>query len=393
MRAEEIKGKVDFGIITIRQDEFQAILERFPPSQSVKGERCYYSVASVLKQDSEPYLVASSRCLEQGNQAARSLADQMIKDLAPQWLIVVGIAGGIPDSEYTLGDVVVATRIYDFCVGAEVEGRPTQFSMRGGSLHGDVEGFVAYLPALESALQGWNTEKSISLSKPPVELSSGNFKSIDDSWNDKVCEAMSKHFGTSSLPRFPKFITAPIASSDRLIKNSEIVQIWLQTSRSARAIEMESAGIYEAARQYNPAYPFFAIRGISDVVGFKRDDAWTTYACHSAAAFTHALISRTVPFEPRAVSSTGIGSVQRLETKILIVLYNHYRENPGQPEMGINALIRASQSAANDVMDCLSKLQENALVKGTFTAEGNMGFCKLTDRGRRSVQDSLAHRE
>jgi hypothetical protein len=37
-----------------------------------------------------------------------------------------------------------------------------------------------------------------------------------------------------------------------------------------------------------------AIRGISDIVGFKREEAWTEYACRSAAVFAKAFL-RTMP--------------------------------------------------------------------------------------------------
>jgi hypothetical protein len=37
-----------------------------------------------------------------------------------------------------------------------------------------------------------------------------------------------------------------------------------------------------------------AIRGISDIVGLKRADAWTKFACASAAAFACAFL-RTQP--------------------------------------------------------------------------------------------------
>lgn len=50
---------------------------------------------------------------------------------------------------------------------------------------------------------------------------------------------------------------------------------------------MESAGLYKAA---HGRVPFLAIRGISDIVGFKRDPGWTSYACHTAAAFTRAFL-------------------------------------------------------------------------------------------------------
>ena len=59
---------------------------------------------------------------------------------------------------------------------------------------------------------------------------------------------------------------------------------------------MESAGIYTAT---HGRVPFLAIRGASDVVGFKRDHDWTAYACETAAAFARALLL-TRPIEPIA---------------------------------------------------------------------------------------------
>ena len=61
---------------------------------------------------------------------------------------------------------------------------------------------------------------------------------------------------------------------------------------------MESAGVYKAA---HGRVPFLAIRGISDACsGFKRDlHAWVEYACHTAAAFTRALLL-TRPILPSA---------------------------------------------------------------------------------------------
>ena len=53
---------------------------------------------------------------------------------------------------------------------------------------------------------------------------------------------------------------------------------------------MEISGVFEAARHSTGDLPVIAIRGISDIVGFKRDSRWTDYACNSAAAFCHALL-------------------------------------------------------------------------------------------------------
>ena len=89
-----------------------------------------------------------------------------------------------------------------------------------------------------------------------------------------------------------------IGSSDRLVKDTKILATFLlKAARQVLAVEMESAGVYRAAT--GREVPLVAIRGLSDVVGLKRNPGWTAYACHTAAAFTRAFL-RTRPIEPRA---------------------------------------------------------------------------------------------
>jgi nucleoside phosphorylase len=77
------------------------------------------------------------------------------------------------------------------------------------------------------------------------------------------------------------------------VKDPSVLIPWLQTARNLLAIEMESGGVYRAVRE---RCPMLAIRGLSDLVGLSRADAWTKYACASAAAFTHAFLrTRPVP--------------------------------------------------------------------------------------------------
>ena len=58
---------------------------------------------------------------------------------------------------------------------------------------------------------------------------------------------------------------------------------------------MEAAGVYRAARSAEREYPLLVVRGLSDIVGFKRSDEWTRYACHTAASFTSALLRVIAP--------------------------------------------------------------------------------------------------
>jgi hypothetical protein len=106
-----------------------------------------------------------------------------------------------------------------------------------------------------------------------------------------VREKLKVHYGRDVPARAPTFGTGPIVSSDRLVKDPKVLFPWITTARSMLAIEMESADVHRATRDRTP---MLSIRGLSDIVGLKRHDAWTKYACASAAAFARAYL-RTQP--------------------------------------------------------------------------------------------------
>jgi nucleoside phosphorylase len=149
--------------------------------------------------------------------------------------------------------------------------------------------------ATDGELDGWNLPDAITQSRPPIDLSDDRFYG-DDHWKKSVRERVGRHFA-SKAPRPPLAISGAIASSDRMIKDGEIMSVWLKIARQVVAVEMESAGIYKATHERK--VPFLAIRGISDVPGFSRDPDWITYACETAAAFARAFL-RTRPIEPIA---------------------------------------------------------------------------------------------
>src|SRR4051794_23689421 len=107
--ADALKGKVDFGIVAIRPDEFEAVLNRLPPVSEIQGRR-RYGLSHLQTEDGEEYVLVLARCREQGTGEAQNITNDLIEDFDPQWIILVGIAGGVPSDEYTLGDVVAATR-------------------------------------------------------------------------------------------------------------------------------------------------------------------------------------------------------------------------------------------------------------------------------------------
>ncbi|MBX3290038.1 MAG: hypothetical protein KF855_11910 [Acidobacteria bacterium] len=298
--AAELKSRVDFGLITIREDESQAVLKRLPTKALYKGKQTY-SISTLLTSNGDEYVIASVRCLEQGNQQAQSVAQRLIDDLDPQWLLLVGIAGCIPDPDYTLGDVILASRLHDFCVSARFENGASQFNVRGGPMHPDVQNLLASLPFIEPLLGKWNTARRIGSERPKTKLQTDNFYG-DDAWQDKTRTSLKRYFGPKSKRKIPKVLTGSVASSDTLVKDTDLVKEWQQSARHVAGVEMELAGVYQAA--HDAQKPVLAIRGISDVVGFKRSPEWTEYACHTAASVAAALLK----FRPINPIGTGIGA-------------------------------------------------------------------------------------
>jgi len=93
---EEAKGAVDFGLITIREDEYEALLKKVAVDQLLVG-RQRYAMSRLTTVTDDEYLIASVRCLEPGTGQAQEVARTMIEELNPRWILLVGIAGSLPD--------------------------------------------------------------------------------------------------------------------------------------------------------------------------------------------------------------------------------------------------------------------------------------------------------
>lgn len=64
------------------------------------------------------------------------MARDLLEDLAPRWLLVVGIAGGMPAAELTHGDVRRLDPL-DFSVEALLKDGSFEHAVTGGPIHHD----------------------------------------------------------------------------------------------------------------------------------------------------------------------------------------------------------------------------------------------------------------
>ena len=300
---------VDFAIITIREDEFEAILQRFSlkPQHGSSGRT--YRISQIKTQAGQICTVAITSCVEQGTDTAQQVTNDVISDLDPQILLVVGIAGGVPSNDFTLGDVIISSRINNFNVSKRYKDGTEKFYM-SSSIHPFTSGIVASLHLHTEQLTDWNNPTAIKLKRPTVDVSqfdtdtfkkkvtaSAN-KDIAD-WYKDLQASITSHFGKT---RAPLFQIGTIASSNSLIRNIDPLIQWLQDARSVLAVEMETAGVYQASQKIAKQYPVMAIRGISDIIGLDRENQWTKYACQTAAAFAYAFV-RSGIVTPRTQSN------------------------------------------------------------------------------------------
>ena len=295
---QDVRGRVDYGIITIREDEFTAMFERLPDRLTVKGGKQLYEFASVPVDGGGTRGVAVVRCPSQGESIAQSVTGHMIRDLQPRMLLLVGIAGGVPSDDFSLGNVLLASRLHDFSVTAALQGGGSQLNVSGGPVHRIVENLAAHLPALLHRMPNWNTPESVQHIVPgvalPADLSAAELYGPEE-WKRKVIETLRRHFPPGCNRRPPKAYVGATASSNQLVKDADLVRQWQEAARSVTHIEMELAGVLQAARDADDGeVPVIAIRGLSDIVGFRRDPEWTGYACHSAASFCLSLIKSRV---------------------------------------------------------------------------------------------------
>jgi nucleoside phosphorylase len=289
----QAQAYVDVGIITMKSEEFIAVLKRFPPEFEAHG-KLQYNISRFVSAAGHPRCVAIVRTNEQGDISAQSTANSLIEDLRPTLIVLVGIAGAKPELEFTLGDVIVANRMYDFNVTAANSDGSVQYAIRGSPAHRIAQVVAANLTANADKYGEWFSEAAIGMPRPPVSLTSRNFGGPEN-WRRKVREALSHYFSKDGHRRQPIVLDGAIASASTLVKDPMVFMNWLAMARDLKAIDMEISGVFEAARSIDGDVPVIVIRGLSDVVGFKRDGRWTDYACHAAASFTLALLTSDLP--------------------------------------------------------------------------------------------------
>lgn len=235
-------------VLTALDVEIAAVLRRLPDATSQRRVGGTHYEIGVFQGKHVDWTVATA-VIGEGNLGAAVEATAAIRDIRPDLIMFVGVAGGLK-ADVPHGSVVVATKVYSYH-GGKAE---SEFLSRPLAISTD--------HALEQTARAVQRTAWMADPRPLVTLK-------------------------------------PIAAGEQVLASRESAQFRLLRERynDAVAIDMESAGMYVAAERADQL-PAIAIRGISDMLddkGAAADVSWQPVAADNAAAFAFAVLRAVRP--------------------------------------------------------------------------------------------------
>ncbi|MBE9013466.1 SAVED domain-containing protein [Pseudanabaenaceae cyanobacterium LEGE 13415] len=256
-------------------------MKRLDSSQLVQDDYdplSYYLGHLDIPGSNQRYTIVVLLLLDMGNDEAASATMQLLNRWHPNYVLMVGIAGGVR-GQVELGDVVVAK--YSF-----------------------------YYEQAKLTLEG---EQLRSEQFPSDRLLLGRAYTYEAAEWHGLIDAIRP--GETSEQQIPSVHFAPIASGEKVIADEQTIPKLVRACPKLAAVAMEGAGVARSARSYPGSPGYLEIRGICDFADPQKNDNWHRYAANAAASFTIGWL-RSRPVPPSAV----VRSAQTKSSKPLLIL-------------------------------------------------------------------------
>lgn len=298
---------VDFLLVTALEEERDAVLSRLPGHQQLPPThddvRVYYS--ATIQAIQAGGATCSYRVIVcmigMGRVPATNATTDAIRRWSPDYVMLIGIAGGLKSAGAGLGDILIAGQIADY-----------------------------------QSLKIMKDKTEIRWSALPVDPRLLEFsRAIPAStWQAEIKQAR-PHNDQGQ----PKRLEGTLTTGDAVIAVTEILESFKSENwPKLIGVEMEAGGVAVSAHQSAHHTGFFMVRCVSDQAGnksSKRVKAWTPYACDAAAAFAIAMI-RSGPVPVRRQDSSGqmddlATEMAKLTFGELQVITNYLVEQPARP--------------------------------------------------------------
>ncbi|MEH3120765.1 MAG: hypothetical protein PGN16_02110 [Sphingomonas phyllosphaerae] len=220
--------------------------------------------APALKRDFKIAVVPAGKM---GNTHAANVVSLLIEKLKPADVVVIGIAGSL-SNDMEPGDVFIPDSVNEYLANAAATGENGQWVFTTSTNHFQtsvrlLNRFQVFAHTHKAQHQAW-------------EVDARNLRSalISRATEDALAAAELNMRGSCKLFAGDD---RKLASGPAVGKGKAFVD-WLtrEVDRKVAAIEMESAGVYDAALLRTPAPRTVAIRGVSDFADARKEKIETT---------------------------------------------------------------------------------------------------------------------
>ena len=257
--------QVDFAVITALEKEAKAVVSRLESPRIERFEdkdiRTYHCGTIPIQDTDHAYRVVVVLLPSMGEISAANAVTDTIARWNPRFVLMVGIAGGIPQDDLDLGDVVVADQI----IGYE---------------YGKV------------------TEDGIEPRDRVYPVSALLLDRVRNFWDESWAQQVNVPRPDSATRAVSKLFIGPIASGNKVIASTEFRQRLKTRWPKLVALEMEGEGVFAAVFDRPQIRNTLVIRGICDMADERKADEWREYAANAAAAFTVSFLKGR-PVEPQ----------------------------------------------------------------------------------------------
>ena len=289
-----------------------------------------------------------------GNVSAAIEAERAISYFNPDILFFVGIAGGIKDKDVSIGDVVVATKVYGFESGKSENQFLTRPSLCQSS-HALVQRAKA-----EARKDEWLQR----LSRIPIQQ--------------------------------PRVFVESIASGEKVVasRESEIFQFLRTSYNDVIAVEMEGFGFLSAAFAY-PNIKAIVVRGISDLVKDKNDDSVEPEqvrqerASLHASAFAFEILANFTQADQGNITPNSNTLNHAPVEQVILGDLNVKRNNLGSQITNSEQEMKENQGLAKPKIFISYSHQDSQIADNIVSALDSLGLSVWLDRREIKLGDSF----
>ena len=218
---------------------------------------------TVVNEQGNSIRMVTCYALQMASTASAALATKLIYYFRPKFLFMTGIAGAVDRKEANLGDILVATKVWD---GAS------------GKIKTDEEGYDIFYPDYHELPLDADVQAIVSRLSADTKL----LNEIEEGFTYKTGKPGTKlqiHLG-------------PIASVPAVLSSKEQVELIQKHCRKLLGVEMEGYGVFYAACNSARPRPQYAVlaKSVSDYADPEKSDDYQEYAMYTSAALVKHIV-------------------------------------------------------------------------------------------------------